>query len=203
MMRIYGVLNLADFFSSVCKQIWDKQQMNDTADNNLTRQMSFGTNDHRQNFLVLHVPAWMTDGSGSQGSLYLQKKSRWRCSLYLYYHVYADQYSIIAWRLYDSFSDVCCLFISNTFKCNQLNHKAYKESKSGFVSICCEIKIVVLVLGLCTYWLNKNPKAYRRLEYLGRVNLPGLLFYGHTDLKIIIPQCKRPFHWHFVWQGKK
>jgi len=36
---------LADFFSSVCKQIlWDKQKMNDTADNNLTRQMSVGTN---------------------------------------------------------------------------------------------------------------------------------------------------------------
>lgn len=55
--RIHGVLNLADFFSNVCKQIWDKQQMNDTADSNLTRQMSFGTNYHRQNLLVLHVPA--------------------------------------------------------------------------------------------------------------------------------------------------
>lgn len=41
----YSVLKLADSFSSVCKQIfWDKQKMNDTADNNLTRQMSFGTN---------------------------------------------------------------------------------------------------------------------------------------------------------------
>lgn len=44
--KIYSVLNLADFFSSVCKQIfWDKQNMNDTTDNDLTRQMSFfGTN---------------------------------------------------------------------------------------------------------------------------------------------------------------
>lgn len=42
--KIYILLNLAGFFSSVCKQIfWDKQKMNDTADNNLTMQMSFGT----------------------------------------------------------------------------------------------------------------------------------------------------------------